>query len=337
MLHFDEMSDTPLRVAYLGNFQPEYSTENDYLRAWANNGHTCTPHQEGNISDHTQLIQDLRDHRLDLVVWTRTRDLADQIGMTAQWQLLAEARRMHTPIIGVHLDRFWDLTAHGRENQIFGEPFFRVDMLFTADGGNQDRWAAAGVCHRWLPPGVSERWCQPGMFRDEYASDIAFVGSWDGGYHKEWQHRFDLVNWLDKTYGKQVKFWPKPGHHAVRGLELNDLYWSTKVVVGDSCLVPRADGSPITHYCSDRIPETLGRGGILLHPHVEGISYDLFRDADDWELGDWDGLAIEIMLKLDEQDDTFARQDRISDISVNHTYEKRVPQIIDTLHKEGLL
>jgi hypothetical protein len=330
------MSDAPLRVAYLGNFEPPYSTENEYALAWRNNGHSLVQFQEGRVGEYNVLIQGLRTRQYDLLVWTRTRDLAEAAGETIQWKMLAEARRKNVPVIGVHLDRFWDLKRLGREDQIWTEPFFKVDMLFTADGGNQDRWAAADVVHRWLPPGVSERWCKPGMYRDEYASEIAFVGSWDGGYHKEWQHRFDLINWLDKTYGDRVKFWPKRGEHRIVGTDLNDLYWSTKVIVGDSCLVPRSDGQPITHYCSDRIPETLGRGGNLIHPFVEGIWGEQFNYWN-WPLDDWAALQSNIEAMLDLGDELDERHHDIETIVARHTYEKRVPQIIATLHSEGLL
>ena len=97
-------------------------------------------------------------------------------------------------------------------------------------------------------------------------------------------HRSRLVKWLRKNYDRQVKFWPEPNQHAVRGDDLTDLYASVKVVVGDSCLVPKPDGSPMTHYCSDRIPETLGRGGLLLHPVVEDVTGKLFNHHW-WKLG----------------------------------------------------
>lgn len=336
------MSDAPLRVAYWGNFEPEYSTENDYARAWRNNGHDVSQIQEGEKAEVNSLVEGIRAERYDLVLWTRTRDLADRSGPDAQWRVLAEARRMKMPIIGLHLDRFWDLKQHAREDQIFTEPFFRVDLLFTADGGNQDRWASAGVCHRWLPPGVSERWCVPGMWRDQYASDIAFVGSWDGGYHREAQHRFDLVAWLDATYPGQVKFWPKRGEHAIRGLQLNDLYWSTKIVIGDSCLVPRADGSPITNYCSDRIPETMGRGGMLAHPTVIGINADYgdpFYPMLNWPLNDWRELrcVIDDVLEADPITADAERHGAMGDMRVHNTYEHRVRQIVAILTDEGLL
>jgi hypothetical protein len=336
------MSDAPqqYRLAYLGNFKPPFATENDYRRAWQTNGHNVRLYQEGDPIILEGLIEELSDY--DLVLWTRTPDLAAKNG-DKQWKLLAEARRKGVPVIGLHLDRWWGLD---RQYMIAEDPFFRVDLLLTADGGHQKWWEEAGINHEWVPPAVSEDWCQPGEFREEYASEIAFVGGWQGGYHKEAKHRHELVNFLDKTYGDRVRFWPRRGEHAIRGTELTDLYWSTKAVVGDSCLVPKQDGTPMSHYCSDRIPETLGRGGILMHPYVEGID-ELFEKYLPWSLGDWDELreGIDIILEVWDKDswtcsdgkvDTY-RREQIEWVKQNHTYEVRVPQILSLLTNRGIL
>lgn len=325
------MSDAPsYRLAYLGNFKPPYSTENDYRRAWQANGHEVTCIQEGDPIRLALLTAEIDS--FDFVIWTRTEDLAALNGEARQWKFLAEARRRGVPTIGVHLDRWWGLK---RQYLIEQDPFFRVDLLLTADGGHQEQWKAAGVNHVWLPPAISEQWCQPGTPREEYAAEIAFVGGWQGGYHKEAKHRHELVNFLDKTYGSRVRFWPRRGEHAIRGPELTDLYWSTKVVVGDSCLAPGD-----THYCSDRIPETLGRGGILMHPFVEGID-DLFERYLPWQLNDWDELreGIDLLLTVWDKDSWSSsdgtvgtyRLEQIDWMRENHTYEKRVPQIIDKI------
>jgi spore maturation protein CgeB len=51
--------------------------------------------------------------------------------------------------------------------------------------------------------------------------------------------------------------------NEMRGTALNYLYAKTKVVVGDSVISP--------NYWSNRVVETLGRGGFLIHKEVEGI------------------------------------------------------------------
>lgn len=326
------MSET-YRVAYLGNFGPPYSTENDYRLAWKDAGHEIHPFQEGDASHLTRLMMAVLDGAFDIVVWTRTKDLADAVGDDAQTLLLRTCHQVDVPTVGVHLDIWIGLA---REKQIETDPYFGVDLLLTADGGNQDRWEALGVNHEWLLPGISSQWLGVGEPRDEFRSDIAFVGSWQGGYHREAKHRHELVNWLQRTYGDRVAFWPKRGEHAIRGRDLADLYASTRVVVGDSLVLPGK-----SHYCSDRIPETLGRGGILLHPAVDGINAkpeDPF-DMPVWPQGDWAALRRNIDTLLDYSDENRAqlRLDHVDGIASAHTYTHRVAEIIRIMKTKGLL
>jgi len=334
-----------MHVVQLGNRVPPFSTENDLHHAMVEgNGWDVRFIQEGDSTALLQFITDLQAgfERPDFILWTSTRDLANQWGHELQWKLLAEARRHNIPVVAYHLDRWMGLK---RQNAMPTEPYFRVDLLVTADGAHQDEWAKADVNHHWMLPGVSERWCQPGTYREELATDIVFVGSWQDYGHREWRHRGELVAWLQKTYGDRVAFYPKQGEHAVRGLELNDVYWSAKVVVGDSCLAPKVDGSPMTNYCSDRVPETLGRGGYLLHPSVEGINdfHDPFWDADClcdwWEMGDWGQLRTRIDTELSTGDFSSSeeRLRRIELIRENHTYTVRMRQLAELLIDKGML
>ncbi len=318
-----------MRVAYLGNFVPEHSTENHIARAFTNNGHELVKFQEGDANRLTDLTFDVKSY--DLVAWTRTRDLSNKVGHAAQMRLIYACRRAGVKIIGLHLDLWWNI---GREDEILTEPFFRVDALFSADGGHQDRFKWAGVNNIWFPPAISEGEALLGTFRQEYASDIAFVGSHQG-YHEEHRHRFELVNWLRSTYGSRVKFWPQPGQHAIRGKDLQDLYASVKVLVGDSCLVPNADGSPMTHYISDRVPETIGRGGFLIHPWVEGVMPDLYVEGthmDTWGMGNWDILKDKIDYWVENSDlaNFVAGTGRLHVLD-NHTYEVRIRQVLEAL------
>lgn len=330
-----------MHVAYIGNFEPEFSTENEYARAFEANGHTVLKIQEGDPNHYLDALAVARgrldgDERWigipDFILWTRTAGLAVKWGHAAQWKLLAEARRHAVPVVGVHLDLWHNLE---RAEEIEYEPFFYVDLLLTADGGHDDLWGPYGVNHRWLPAGVSDRWCRPGTPNRTYQSDLAFIGNWQGGYHPEAEHRHQLVRWLDETYGDRVKFWPRPGKPAIRGGELNDLVWSTKIVVGDSCLIPNRDGSPMTRYQSDRITEIMGRGGCIAHPEIEGASP---MPSLSWPLGDWDELRAVLDAALERgtpSDDM--RLSHIDFIREHHTYERRVPQMLQIMVEEGLL
>jgi hypothetical protein len=252
--------------------------------------------------------------------------------------MLAELREVGIPTIGYHLDRWWGLS---RQHQIYEEPFFRVDLLCTADGGHDDLFRAEGIEHVWFPPAVSRFECEPGEFRMDLAHDVNFVGSWQGGYHAEWQHRRQLVKHLQQW---APMMWPKAGQPAVRLEELRNLYRSGRVFVGDSCLVPRADGSPATRYCSDRVPETLGRGGFLIHPAVDGITggagamYANLEHLITWPLGRFDILDQQIEFYVNDDRARLEIADAGRQHTLNqHTYSVRMTDLINLLDERKLI
>lgn len=322
-----------MHIAYCGNFEPEHSTENEVRQALENNGHVVVRRQEGAPNALDALIDNVGS--FDLILWTRTASKAAISGEARYWKLLATARKAGVPVVGYHLDRWWGLK---RQAEIELDPFFRVDLLCTADGGHDDEWESVGVNHAWFPPAISERHCRLGTPRDEFTSDIAFVGSWQPGYHEEDVYRPELIRWLRKNYDRQVKFWPEPGQHAIRGDDLTDLYASVSVVVGTSCLAPKVDGSPMTHYCSDRIPETLGRGGMLIHPSVLGIdSMYRFHALYQRDTLEQLGAGIDTLLNQSGPVVDQYRLDASTFIKAEHTYEVRMRQLVDLLNERGML
>lgn len=319
-----------MRIAQIGNFVPGHSTENHLKRALEGNGHRVVTFQENDAATWTpgRLLKE----EPDFVLWTRTWHLPDM----PQLDLLDACAEAGVATVAYHLDRWWDLD---REHQVYEEPMFRCDLVVTADGGHVDEWVHADVNHHWFPPGtLAEEASVPGTARRQFASEIVFVGS-TGHYHPEWPWRMELIEWLRSTYGDRCAFWPKPNHPAIRGQRLNDLYASVGVAIGDSCLVPRADGTSMHHYWSDRIPETLGRGAKLVHPWVEGMN-EAFTDDTDcywgpyvYPLGDYDALAemIDVALTHDRPDGTRAF------VFAHHSYEQRMRDLIDLLHREELV
>ncbi len=318
-----------MRIAQIGNFVPPHSTENDLLRAMRSLNHEVIPMQENDLN----VWRSIHPADYDAIVWTRTGwtwaeyGLTEQDANAMQRVLLDMALLVDTPVIGVHLDRWWGLN---REHQVESEPFFQCNFMFTADGGHDEEWKRANVNHFWFPPGVSQSSCHRGKYREEFASDIAFVGSWQD-YHQEWTHRFALVEHMKARWGSRCAFWPRAGQHAIRGEDLNDLYASVKVLVGDSCLVGEC-----THYCSDRLPETMGRGGFLVHPWVKGITdgtlWDGGVDLGVWELGHFDDLdsLIEAAIRDDGERNEIAAHGQKTTIA-KHTYEKRMRAVFQVV------
>jgi hypothetical protein len=317
---------------------PPHSTENEVAKALRAIGHEVLQLQENRPDTWDQPAALLDRLAPDVFLWTRTGwDWQHCAGWSweqatdHQRQMLAECRGRGIPTVGYHLDRWHGLD---REGQIRNEPFFGVDLLCTADGGHDEQWAAAGINHRWFPPGVSEFECGGGTFNRRLASDVAFCGSWRPGYHQEWAHRPELVDFLRRTYSQRCRFWGGPGR-SMRGRQLRDLYASVKVLVGDSCLAGGA-----THYWSDRIPETLGRGGFLLHPYVEGIEGHYIDGVHLrlWPLGDWAELRrlIDYYVAHDEERRAIAEAGR-RHVLEQHTYTVRMQRLEATLVAEGLL
>lgn len=319
---------TQRTIWQVGNFRPAHSTENHLRQALEGLGHVVIQLQEDDPATWGRLIHDAPADRPDFVLWTRTWHLP----LLPQNDALAALRAAGIPTVAYHLDRWWGLP---REHQVLDEPFFRCDVVVTADGGHDDHWAAAGVTHWWAPPGVLGAEASAlGAPRREYAADVGFVGSWSS-YHPEWPWRRELIQRLRAFYGRRAGIWPRAGSPAIRGPALADLYASVKVVVGDSCL---AGGT--ARYWSDRIPETLGRGGFLIHPHVEGIE-DHYVDGKHLVLvepGSWPAMhdAIERWLADPDGRRQIAAAGR-EHVLIAHTYERRMADLIDRLERSRVL
>jgi len=278
------------------------------------------------------LPRQMRARRATMLLWTRTWDTDNPAAVRA----LRDLRVLGIPTVSFHLDRWWGLD---REYQIESEAFFRTDHLFSPDGGNDERWKAAGVNHHWSPPGVSAFDCAPGV-PDPVAwpHEVVFVGSHPYP-HKEWEpYRTKAIDTVRATVGAGFAVLPGVTEQgvrmpAVREARLRSLYATVKVVVGDSCLAGGA-----TLYVSDRIPETLGRGGFLIHPRVEGVTDGpLWQEGEHlacYDLGDFDELARLVRYYLDPANEperaAIAAAGREHTLA-HHTYNHRMQSMLETV------
>lgn len=329
-------STPPLTVAYIGNFRPPHSTENHVRAALERLGHRVVPLQEDTKGPWLHPPEGA-----DLVLWTRTGwdwphtacEWTAEQARTRQLGTLDALRTAGVPTVGFHLDRWWGLD---REGQLDDEPFFRCDLVCTAEGARP--WGDRGIAHLWTPPGVLQAECErpvsPVGARGWRGVQVCWVGSWRS-YHPEWlPYRQTLVRTLRRRYGTRFQALPKPGQQ-LRGGALTDLYRTVPVVVGDSCLAGGA-----THYWSDRIPETVGRGGFLVHPDVSGLGehYTPGAHLATYPLGDWDQLVDTVDHYLQHPDERAAvaraGQEHVIE---RHTYERRLADVLDTCRERGLL
>lgn len=312
-----------LTVAYIGNFDgAPWSTENHVAASLESLGHRVARIQEGQTPA-TEIATIVKAASSDVLLWTQTLGLAITSGtIDERNQMLHDVKLLGVPTVGYHLDLWWGLD---RQESVLTEPFFTVDYLFTADGGHDELWKQAGVNHHWLPPAVYHAEAHDGTFTRAYASDIAFVGShFHYGHEEHWPVRRAMLDAVTTKYRSRFKCWPRK--QAIRGKNLNDLYASVKVCVGDSCLAGKID-----RYWSDRISECTGRGGFLIHPNIVGLK-EQHPHLVTYPPGDWNAMLelIDYYLTHDEERE-MVRKQNAEHTREHHTYRHRIQTVLDTV------
>ncbi|HUV11822.1 MAG TPA: glycosyltransferase, partial [Acidimicrobiia bacterium] len=226
-----------------------------------------------------------------------------------------------------HLDLYVGLN---RENTLDGDPFWETGFVFTPDGdpASEAIFAERGIRHVWSPPAVWQDECVMGNVDAQFNQDVVFVGSYPYP-HAEWAYRNTLVEWLRNTYGARFQRYGG-GTTVVRNMPLNDLYRTARVVVGDS-LCP---GFTKRNYWSDRLTETLGRGGALVWPEIPGVAEQGFVDGEHlriYQFGDFDQLHTIIDEMLADPEGTRAMAERgQAFVLENHTYIQRMSALLET-------
>lgn len=303
-----------LQIGFIGNFQVPYSTENERRWSFEKLGHKVTIFQENNTTA-AQLVY-MRD-KLDMLVYSHTHG----------WEILGlkdvfeTYKRAGVPTVSVHLDRWAWLD---RVKDIGKEATWFTEYIFMADGSPEavDLYRTNNLNWYFLKAGVVERDCyiaDPDSSR--FPHDIVFTGS--KGYHPEYPERPALIDFLHRTYGDRFAHYGNDGIRVVRQQDLNVLYSSAKVVVGDSCF----GGRPF--YASDRYYEVRGRGGFLIHPLVEGL--DNIGVAN-YNPRDLNSLREQIDFYLDHDLEREAmRIQGCHWVKNNETYTHRAKEIIRTL------
>lgn len=207
----------------------------------------------------------------DLLIWTRTHGHDPDGDAEAMLRRIEDAG---TVTAGVHFDLYWSLPR--REVRVGNEPWWTCQYVFTADGGARD-WAGRGVNHTWLPPAFGTRFLGRGTPRPP-ARAAVFVGSCVRGIHG--QHRIQMLEWAKRRWSARFRHLGSGQRNKIWGRAVNDVFAGARVVLGDS--------APADYYWSDRIPRTLGRGGLLCYPHTPGL--------------DGQGFTGEVMLRFDRFD-----------------------------------
>lgn len=313
-----------MKVAYVGNFGPEWSTENDVRLAFEHLGHEVVMLQENRTPPSVLMEVAVGS---GLLLWTGTEGFWPDLDSALDVFQECALRGILTATL--HLDVFWG-TGRGARRW-WSEPMFHTAHLFTADGDHQAEWEALGKRHTWLPPGVRHAAVEPGVPQPEYECDVAFVGSNGHGYHEDvWPYRRQVVDELRAMCRRRGWVFRNPGGDdpkVDRG-RMNDFYASATVTVGDSLCLARSE----SRYWSDRAYEAPGRGGFLIMPAIDQLvlDYDGYLPVYPW--GDFDALEqlVARFLHDDHQRETVRRScHKIA--AERHTYVNRVTELLHAL------
>lgn len=312
-----------MRIAFLGNWSVSYTSESHHAASLEELGHSVARLQEPKVTA-DEIVAATED--ADLFVWIHTHGWeTPRID-----QALAHIKQRGIPVVTYHLDAYMQIPDRWARYQ--SDPYMlALDHFFTVDACQAD-WLNANTSVRghYLPPGVYGAECYITDQPSPYANDVVFVGSY--GYHKSYPMRPRLLDWLKRTYGPRFTHaGGDSGTGPIRGDDLNRLYASSKVVVGDSYIVdPNYPGK----YWSDRVPETCGRAGFMLAPRVFGLD-EYFTDGEHlatYEHGNFDDLRakIDYFLDHDEEREKMRRAGH-EHVKANHTYAHRWQHILDVV------
>lgn len=304
-------------------------------------GHVVMPLQEGKTNS-AQIIQ--RAIKADMFFWVHTHGWHTE-GMAEVIDILKENK---VPTVGYHLDLWVGLE---RFKDLETDPYWTIDYFFTVDKLFADYLNKSDKLPQayYLPAGVFEEETYIAEFNPDYAHDVVFVGS--SMYHKEWGYRAELIAWLKETYGKKFAHYGRGGKGIIREKSLNELYTSSKIVIGDTL----CKDFKYPYYLSDRIFETTGRNGFLIHPYITGLE-ELFStqnftndkntigiktkpNTDDAEVitypfGDFSYLKYLIDYYLENEEEREAIRARGRDRTIKeHTYTSRLNYILETINE----
>lgn len=199
----------------------------------------------------------------DVLLWLRTQShnpRGDAVSM------LRRIEQAGTVTVGMHMDLYWGIQA--RERRIGAEAWWSCQHVYTADGAARD-WAGRGVNHHWCPPAFGSRFLGRGRRDATVEAEAVFVGFHQRAVHGH--HRGRLIGWAKQRWGSRFLHVGSSRNTRLFHHKLNDLYASVPLVLGDS--------APADRYWSDRVPRTLGRGGLLAYPVTAGLAEQGFDDT----------------------------------------------------------
>lgn len=305
-------------ITFLGNFRVPYTTETHHVKSLQSLGHRVNILQESNV---TAAQIEKKALGSDLFVWVHTHGWDTKGDVASALDSLADSG---VTTMTYHLDLWLGLN---RESDLDYPIYKNLQHFFTVDKQMAD-WFNTNTSVRghYLPAGVYDKECY--LLNQKMRRDLVFVGS--KKYHPEWPYRPKLIDWLKSSYGPRFQHWGGDGLGVVREDKLNKLYSSTKIVVGDT-LCPNFT---YKSYWSDRIYETMGRGGFIIHPYIDGLENE-FVDGEHCVFYEYNNFK-DLQSKIDYFLSHDSERERIRKsghelVKNNYTYKNRWQYILKEL------
>jgi glycosyltransferase involved in cell wall biosynthesis len=309
------------KIVFLGNFRVDYSSETHHANTLEFMGHKVIRMQESE-SKSEEILKHAIDS--DLFIWIHTHGWKTP-GKYEMGQVLRTLADYKIPTMTYHLDLWFGLQ---RQRDLDNHPVYKyIGHFFTVDKKMSDWFnQKTNVKGHYISAGVYDKECI--IKQVELKNDVIFVGS--KKYHSEWKYRPQLIDWLEDTYKERFQHYGMGGLPSIRGTKLNKLYWSTKIVVGDTLCI----NFKYPDYWSDRVYETMGRGGFIIHPYVQGMERE-FEDKKHlvfYEYGNFNQLKelIDYYLEHDEEREAIRKAGHEL-VKSKYTYRNRWEQILKEL------
>lgn len=314
-----------MRILLYGNFSVDYTSENHYAKTLESMGHTVVRLQENTTRTDQVVFQSRKN--IDMFIWIHSHGFQN-IGRYSMARVLFDMKHRGIRTVGYHLDLYMGLE---RWKEYKDSDYFKVEHFFTVDKLMAD-WLNENTETKghYLEAGVFAPECYIGKQVPQLTHDVVFTGS--KKYHKEWPFRPTLINFLQANYKDKFGHYGIDGIKVIRGHELNDLYASSKIVIGDTLNI----GFNYPYYSSDRFFEVLGRGGFLIYPKIEGFApeYEDGVHVAYYKHGDLQDLKkkIDYYLKHDKEREKI-RAAGYELTKAKNTYTNRWQSIIDEVVK----
>ena len=298
-------------ILYIGDFKVPYSTELYIAHALRQLGYNVFCKQEDSY-----FVYNLEANVAEVVALNPVFVLFSKgkpIGYSKEF--IEELRKVGVKTACWLFDLYFDLPIDRAFRLRQKDAPFNADVVYTTDGGHHEQFKELGILSKTLRQGIHEP--EAILYEREMKHDVIFVGG------NVYRTRTIMMSELQRKYGEKFERFGHNPDCIVRNLPLNELYASTKVVVGDS--------QPSDYYWSNRLYETLGRGGFLLHPYTKGIDEE-FEDGKHLVLYERDNMddlfaKIDYYLEHDEEREKIRRAGH-EHVKNNYTYKHRCIELM---------